>query len=241
MKIKRLLFLAFLLFGVLMIASCSKKEEKPNSYKNEELESELVDYYSFGYNSNGYYIKEVKENKKEEASLTVPEGVYCIKASAFSNCKIESLVLPSTVTRIEDRAFYYCRNLVSITLPEGLKYLGVSAFEYCDKLQNVNVPSNIKNISNETFVYCGDLDEITIPEGIETIGVAAFRCSSLDNINFPKSIKKIDQYAFYNTAIQVISYSGTIAEWQEVDVHDEAFTQATTRKVVCTDGNTTVR
>lgn len=45
----------------------------------------------------------------------IPEGVLTIKSKAFKSCnKIKTLVLPSTLTKIEVNAFYRCENLKQI-------------------------------------------------------------------------------------------------------------------------------
>ena len=45
----------------------------------------------------------------------------------FQGSAIENVTLPSTLKRIEYNAFRECVNLTSVTLPEGLEYIG----EFC--------------------------------------------------------------------------------------------------------------
>ena len=49
-------------------------------------------------------------------------------SGVFQGSVIESVTLPSTLKRIEYNAFRGCANLKSVTLPEGLEYIGMSCF-----------------------------------------------------------------------------------------------------------------
>ena len=52
--------------------------------------------------------------KREAGSYTVAEGTARISARAFSESSIHSVVLPSTLLAIGDKAFYACENLSSV-------------------------------------------------------------------------------------------------------------------------------
>ena len=52
---------------------------------------------------------------------------------------VDMLTVPAeldghTVTSIGDNAFYYCKSLTSITLPDSVTSIGRAAFEECSKL-----------------------------------------------------------------------------------------------------------
>ena len=48
-----------------------------------------------------------------------------------------SYVIPNSVTRIGDGAFYFCTGLTSIEIPNSVTSIGNGAFEYCDSLTDV--------------------------------------------------------------------------------------------------------
>lgn len=48
-----------------------------------------------------------------------------IGASAFWGCKnLTSITIPDSVTSIEDKAFYWCSNLTSVTIGNGVTSIG---------------------------------------------------------------------------------------------------------------------
>ncbi len=62
--------------------------------------------------------------------IYVPEGVTEIATGALSYTKnITKITLPSTLTRIEDRAFAECTALREVVLPDGLTYIGSMVFD----------------------------------------------------------------------------------------------------------------
>lgn len=64
------------------------------------------------------------------SEIYVPEGVTEIATGALSYTKnITKITLPSTLTRIEDRAFAECTALCEVVLSDGLTYIGSMVFD----------------------------------------------------------------------------------------------------------------
>ena len=100
------------------------------------------------------------------------------------------------VTRIGDHAFYECRKLTNITIPESVKLIGDSAFSGCG-LRGINMPNNISSIGSSAFYNCSNLVDISIPNSVSSIGFAAFyNCHKLTTINIPYGITNIEGNAF---------------------------------------------
>ena len=118
-----------------------------------------------------------------------------------------SITIPATVThngveysvtRIGERAFYYCSSLTSITLPEGVTSIGDDAFHGCSRLAAITIPESVVSIGDVAFSGCSSLTDITLPEGVRSIGVGAFSgCSSLTAITIPESVTSIGFEAFW--------------------------------------------
>lgn len=75
-----------------------------------------------------------------------------------------------------------------------IKYLGVDAF--------VEVPDGIRIIADSAFEYCMEVQEVYLPDSVERIGKHAFQGSGIKKIHLPESIKTIDIYAFSGTPLE---------------------------------------
>ena len=125
-----------------------------------------------------------------------------IPAQAFSNSKIfGDLVIPNSVTTIDDYAFSNCGGLNgSLTLSNSLKTIGTSAFYWCTELKgNLTLPDSVTTIGDNAFCYCHKFTgNLTIPNSVTTIGYGAFsNCSGFTgNLTIPNSVTTIGNGAF---------------------------------------------
>ena len=87
--------------------------------------------------------------------------VTCIGKKAF-NSNVKSVVLPNTITKLEDNAFYFCIGLEKVTLPNSLVEIGTDVFYYCNKLQSIKIPDSVKIIKGANFKYCTSLKSISV-------------------------------------------------------------------------------
>ena len=140
--------------------------------------------------------------------------------SAATTYSIPSAVDDLSVTSIGDSAFYRCRGLTSITIPDSVKSIRNYAFSGCTGLTSVTIGNGVTSIGQRVFWVCSGLTSITIPDSVTSIGGSAFSdcsgltsvvikgniteipyacfngCSSLENIVLPSSITTIDNKAF---------------------------------------------
>lgn len=58
-------------------------------------------------------------------------SVTRIGSGAFHNCILTSIVIPSSVTSIGQRAFMYCTQLTSIVIPSSVTSIESQAFSGC--------------------------------------------------------------------------------------------------------------
>ena len=102
------------------------------------------------------------------------------------------------VTSIGVYAFWNCRSLTKVTIPEGVTSIGDCAFQSCISLTEVNIPKSVETIGDEAFETCDSLTEVTIPEGVTSIGVYAFQfCNSLPEVTIPEGVTSIGDGAFH--------------------------------------------
>lgn len=118
---------------------------------------------------NGILTKYMEEPGVTEA--VVPEGVICIGESAFYGCRrLTSVKLPDSLREIRDFAFGGCSALQSVTLPETITSIRAGTFRDCHSLRIV-LPPRVKEIWWWAFVQC---HTVVLPEGVTYIGDYAF-------------------------------------------------------------------
>ena len=117
---------------------------------------------------------------------------------SFRNQKIESYIIPDSVTAIGDGAFWGCSSLSNIVIPDSVTAIGDFAFSDCSSLSNIVFPDSVTAIGDYAFWGCSSLSNIVIPDSVTAIGDFAFSdCSSLSNIVIPDSVTAIGDYAFW--------------------------------------------
>ena len=95
------------------------------------------------------------------------------KIISFRNQKIESYIIPNSVTDIGNSAFSFCRSLTNIVIPNSVTDIGNSAFSDCSSLSNIVIPDSVTAIGDYAFYYCS-LSNIVIPDSVTAIGICAF-------------------------------------------------------------------
>lgn len=122
---------------------------------------------------------------------------------SFEGCtSLKNIVIGKDISQISRSAFSHTA-LESVTIPEGVKYLGDKMFEYCSKLITVELPSTLTNIYTSAFSNCTSLKRISFSTGLKTISSNAFNgCTSLEEITLPATVNSIGGGAFYNTGIK---------------------------------------
>jgi hypothetical protein len=77
---------------------------------------------------------------------------------------ITRVVVPNTVTRIEEGAFAGCTALTSIVIPDSVTWIGDYAFADCLSLTEVTIPDSVTSIGQEAFSGCDGLIKVDLPD-----------------------------------------------------------------------------
>ena len=127
----------------------------------------------------------------------VEYSVTSIGNEAFYYCKgLTSIAIPNSVTNIGGYAFYYCSGLTSITIGNNVTSIGNCAFAYCSGLTSITIGNSVTSIGNTAFASCSNLTSITIPNSVTSIGDGAFQyCRGLTSITIPNSVTSIGNWA----------------------------------------------
>ncbi|MDE7310861.1 MAG: leucine-rich repeat domain-containing protein [Eubacterium sp.] len=85
-----------------------------------------------------------KESNRSNVLLLCPAGTQIGVFTQFAE----------NVTQIRNEAFYGCRGLSSITIPNTVKSIGDKAFYDCIGLGNVTIPTSVTSIGADVFRNC---------------------------------------------------------------------------------------
>ena len=148
-------------------------------------------------------------DNSELSKITFSEGLKEI-TSAFSGTSIKSVVLPKSLEKIGNGAFYNLKGLADISIPENVTSIGDEAF-YNTGLTSIDLPANLKIIGR--YAFSGTkLKKVVLPSQVETIGNHAFSIESLESVHIPKSLKSVT--SSYNTSY-IYNGSWKSVEWGE--------------------------
>lgn len=176
-----------------------------------------LDYYIFKDGESEFVVDDgtyrcgIKAYLGNDTNITIPDKINGIEVASinercFKDSNIESVTLPSSVTSIEQQAFYGCNNLKSINL-SNVKFIGTEAFTNCPSLtDNIDLSSvdwvaekglagtyfNIVNLPNCTKTGENAFDSCKAEEIImnkaTSIGAQAFyNCSNLKTLYIPNA------------------------------------------------------
>ena len=143
-----------------------------------------------------------------------------VSVGCIDNTLSGDVVIPETVTyngttysvtSIIASAFYDCRNIISVSIPNSVNSIGGQAFTYCNGLTAVHITdmtawcnisfnssnSNPLTYAHHLFLNGTEVHNLVIPNTITTINSCAFCfCESLSSITIPNSVVSIENDAF---------------------------------------------
>ena len=105
-----------------------------------------------------------------------------ILSNTYHNGK-GKIIFDGPITDIAINAFKEIRTLKTITLPNGIMYIGANAFASCNYMESITLPACLYGIYDSAFHQCYTLTELTIPDSVVEIATTTFfSCSNLQYI-----------------------------------------------------------
>ncbi len=123
-------------------------------------------------------------------SITIPEQVtyenhtYTVvkigKSALKSETFIDTIILPNTITEIDDEAFFWCLDLKSINIPNSVERIGSKAFSSCYDLETITIPNSVTYIGFSAFSTCGFTSLISLIEDVNSVMLESEVFSEID-------------------------------------------------------------
>ncbi len=126
---------------------------------------------------------------------------------------VENLVIPTDISSINNRAFYGCESLTSVTIPDSVTSIGDRAFYGCNSLTSVKLGDSVTSIGDYAFSNCSNIEKVYITDvsawckiDFKTSGSNPL-CNGSDlylngnkvkKLTITNDITSIDDYVFYN-------------------------------------------
>lgn len=159
----------------------------------------------------------------KSGAYSIPVGCTVISSYAFHNCSLlTSIVIPSGMINISDRAFESCIGINSdIFIPASVTTIGEYAF-HCPNLPSITVDSAnsyyiddggiLYNKLKTTLIQCPPAKTGTyaIPIVTTVIGNWAFYQSKLSNVTLPSNLTTISYNAFNNSNLTSIDIPASV-------------------------------
>lgn len=136
---------------------------------------------------------------------------------------------------------HYWKNITSVTVPDGVKYINSGAFYGLDNLKKISLPDSIIYIGDNAFSYCSNLSsinseiegKIVMPKGLIYYGESLFRANKkINSFEFPDQINYIQAWTFYETA----GFSDLVIGKQFMYICNNAFNSSSIKSLVIEDG-----
>ena len=183
--------------------------EMAGTYNHANTEGKLVylDMTEANIVADGeYYLRSSSGKEYLPTENTIGERM-------FTSRGLQTILLPKSVTSIDDNAFFSCHSLNKVVIYDNsVKTIGMAAFEYCSSLADIILPEGVTTIARSAFWECSALKSIVLPEGMTLIKKWTFAdCSSLVDVTLPSTMTTLEYGAFENcTSLRSVTIPNSV-------------------------------
>ena len=179
--------------------------------------------------NNGPAIVSVDNPLYEKYVVTFAENLTHIPSAYFnSKSKVTRVVLPNSITSMDNDVFQRCFDLTTINIPSGITQLSQMMFSVT-KLRNVYIDDLaawcsitfngpiLEGLEENTtksalYVKGSKVSEITIPQSVSKIPRYAFMFDNLKRIHLHDGVTKIGANAFDHAGLEEFTMPNSVTE-----------------------------
>ncbi|MBR5250531.1 MAG: leucine-rich repeat domain-containing protein, partial [Clostridia bacterium] len=163
----------------------------------------------------------------------MPATVTKISSNAFAYSKVEEVFIHITDDNheiiVEDKAFYHCAFLRTISFWDNVTDIGDRAFEYCTAITNVKIGDKLQSLGDYAFYYCEKLSTATISQNCSIIELSPY---TFANCGLPElNTKGVIQVIGTNALASCVSLTKVYLDGV-LEIGDGAFSSCTQLKEV---------
>lgn len=137
-----------------------------------------------------YGLSLIIDDIEYHSSSSVLGRLFYIYKTKVCGERINPLVI------VDNEVVAFCGTSHYVHVPEGVKKIGVNAFEY-SKIERIHLPDSLNELCEYCFNDCKNLVDIKFGEEDEYIGLEVFDLNAISKpIHVSKHIKKIGKYSF---------------------------------------------
>lgn len=167
------------------------------SESSEDLPETNIEDFEFVINDDG--TCRIKSYNGHDSIVVIPsefEGHEVVSVAGFYRVdELEKVIIPDSVTTIDDDAFKSAKNLKDVQFGANVKVIGAYAFTSCNSLESITLPDTVTDIGEWAFSNTS-IKEFTIPSQVTEIKESTFSLSDLQTITIPGNVKSIGESAF---------------------------------------------
>lgn len=184
-----------------IIYSLNDTAKTASIHNTNSLSGDIIIPRSVFYSDHEYVIKSIDAGAFQKTNIlsirfSEDSELEIIEQTAFSESRIESLTIPSSVTKLKDGWCHDTKRLTKVTISPNNKYF--KNHELNDNLVVGRISEDSTEF-NKIIFASRSIESITIPSNIQNIGSCAFQFTQIEQILIPSHVKKISNLAFANT------------------------------------------
>lgn len=154
--------------------------------------------------------------------------------------RIKNVVLEGDITSVGQYAFYQCKKMETVTLPEGLLVIDGVAFSSCSALTEITIPDTVTTIQSSAFSGCEALKQITFSGRAPVIHNSAFYAVTA-TARYPENYGwKEEDFQNYNGTLTWESYAKDSGGAAPTDILASGECGTGVRWVLTRDGTLTI-